>query len=103
MNLGHASTAEYQCAEFIDHSILLVGVVVGKILPQSFEEFPLAILLALQAEADQRGDRLAYTHVNRLGIPLHLIGETGDQSDGVSRFDFARMIPSGFLSGAPAT
>jgi hypothetical protein len=44
--VGHASTAEYQCAEFIDQSILIVRVVVGQILLQSLEEFALAILPA---------------------------------------------------------
>ena len=61
LNLGHASTAEYQCCEFIDHSILLIRIVVGKILLQSPEEVTLAILLAFQADADKRGDGLAPT------------------------------------------
>jgi hypothetical protein len=35
LNLRHASTAEYQCPEFIDQPILLIRIVVGKILFQS--------------------------------------------------------------------
>jgi len=32
LNLGHASAAEYQSAEFIDKTILLSRIVIGKIL-----------------------------------------------------------------------
>ena len=46
VNLGHASTAQDQCAEFIDHPILLIRIVIGKVFLQPLEEIPLAILLA---------------------------------------------------------
>src|SRR5258708_14480276 len=39
------SPAKYQRAEFIDQSIVLVLIVLGKIRFQSLKEFPLAILL----------------------------------------------------------
>jgi hypothetical protein len=70
------STAKYQCAEFIDQSILLLWVVVRKIYLQFLEEFPFATLLAFQAEADERRDSFALAHVNYRSVPLHLIGET---------------------------
>src|ERR1039458_9032340 len=67
LNLGHVSTAEYQRSEFIDQSVLLIRIVVGKILLQSSEEIPLAILPAFQPDANQRGDRLAHARIDRLG------------------------------------
>jgi hypothetical protein len=88
-----SSTAKDQCAEFIDQSILLVRVAVGYILLQPSEEFALAVLLAFETKADERRDRLAHTRVNRLGIPLHLISETGGQSDCISRSAFALTLP----------
>jgi len=75
------STAEYQSAEFIDHSVLLARLVVGEILLQSLKELALALLLALEAKADEGRDRLAHARVNRLGVPLHLTGQTGSQPD----------------------
>jgi hypothetical protein len=101
LNLGRASTPEYQCSEFIDQSILLIRIVIGKILLQSSKEIPLAILLAIQAEANERGDCLAHARIDRLGVPRHLIGDTGSQSDGIPRFDLARAIPR-LLIAAPA-
>ena len=83
------STAEYQRAEFLHQSILLIRVVVGKILLQFLEEFLFAVFLAFQAEADERGDRLAHTGVNRLGEPLHFVSEWGGQSDRITRLAFA--------------
>src|SRR6266853_281229 len=60
VNLGHASTAEYQRAEFIHQPIVLGRIVLGKILLHSLQEFPLAMLLAFQAKADECGDGLAH-------------------------------------------
>jgi tetratricopeptide (TPR) repeat protein len=62
---------------------------------------PYWILLAFQADANERGDRLAHARIDRLGVPGYLIGETGSQSDGITRFDFARTIPR-LLIAAPA-
>ena len=68
-----------------------------------FEEFALAILLAFEAETDERGDRLAHTDINRLGVPLYLIGDTGWQSDRISRLDFAEItLPSALPAAAAA-
>ena len=56
MGSGGAVTApEYQRAEFIGLSMLLARVVVGKILLQSLEELPLAILLVFRLETGKRG------------------------------------------------
>lgn len=74
--LWHASAAEYQSAELIDHSILLPKVIIGKILLQSLEEFSLSTLLALKAEAYQRGDRFTHTGIDGLSVVFYLMGET---------------------------
>jgi hypothetical protein len=92
LNLGHVSTAEYQGSEFIDQSVLGIRIVVSKIRLQSSEEIPLAILMAFQADANQRGDRLAHACVHSLGVPRHLIGDAGSQTDGISRLSLARTI-----------
>jgi hypothetical protein len=73
LDLGHASTAEYQGAEFIHQSILLLRVVLSKIRLQSLEELPFAILLAFQAKANECGNCLTHTRINRLGVLLDLI------------------------------
>src|ERR1017187_1343867 len=100
LDLGHASTAEYQRAEFIDESIMLVRDGLSKELIQFLEKFPLAVFLALQSETNQRGDRFAHACVNCLGVALNLIRKIGDQSNGIPGFDFARMTPPGFLISA---
>ena len=89
---GHASTSQDQRPKFIDHSILLIRIVIRKVLLQSAEEIPLAILLALQADANERGDCLAHTRIGRPRVPRHLIGETGRQPDGIPRFGLSRII-----------
>ena len=47
-----ALAAQYQRPELIDHSILMARIIVGKVLLQSSEEFPLPSLLAFESEAD---------------------------------------------------
>src|ERR1039457_5678714 len=107
--LAAAPTESWACVNgrvsafgFIDQSVLLIRIVVGKILLQSSEEIPLAILPAFQPDANQRGDRLAHARIDRLGVPRHLIGETGSQSDGIPRFDFARKIPRLLIAASAA-
>src|ERR1017187_247221 len=73
LNLGHASTTEYQRSEFIDQSILAASDRRWQDSPStSLKEIPLAILLAFQADANERRDCLAHACV-----PRHLIGDTG--------------------------
>src|ERR1700691_2392714 len=93
LNLGHVSTAENQASELIDQAILLTRIVGGKILLEFPEKIPLAILLAFQSDANQRGDCLAHARIDRVSVPRHLIGQTGSQPDGIARSGFARMIP----------
>lgn len=45
---------------------------------------------------------LLILRINRLGVPLHLIGETGGQSDRISRFDFAPTLSRLFPAAAAA-
>ncbi|MBZ5591675.1 MAG: hypothetical protein LAP39_05530 [Acidobacteriia bacterium] len=47
MDLGHASTAQYQGAKLIDQPFLLLRVVVGEIFLQFLEERALSVGLAL--------------------------------------------------------
>ena len=56
---------------------LQLRIVVGKILLQPLKEIPLAILLAFQADANERRDCLAHARIDRLRVPRHLIGDTG--------------------------
>ena len=92
--------AEHQSTELIDQSVLLLRVIVGKILLQSLEKLALSILLALEARAYEGGDRFAHARIEGLGILFHLVSETGNQTDGISRFDSAPRIPLGLDSSA---
>lgn len=75
LDFGHGSAAQDQCAELVNQPILITWIVVAKILPQSFEELALPILLALQAEPNERRYRLAHAGVNGFRIALHLAGD----------------------------
>jgi len=85
--------AEDQSAEFIDHSILLLRIVAGKILSQLPEEFALAILLAFQTKAYESRDRFAHTCVNSLGVLFHLLREPEGRLTLYLAFDGALRRP----------
>ena len=91
--------AKYQSAEVIHDSILLLRVVVGKIFFQSLEEFLLSTLLALEAEAYERGDCSAHAGIDRLGVSLHFIGDRWRKADAKPLLDLA---PAARRQFAPA-
>lgn len=74
---------EYQRAEFIDELILAGRIVVREILPQFVKEFTLALLLAFQPEAHERGNGLTHAGINGLGVLFDLFRRRCRQTDAV--------------------
>jgi hypothetical protein len=52
--------------------------------------------VAFQAKAHERGNRLAHTGVNRLGISFHLASDCGRKADAIPRSGLGRAIRFGF-------
>ena len=72
--------------------MMIGGIVVAKILLQSFEELALPILLTLQTEAYERSDRLAHTDVYSLCVLFHLANDRRWETDRVAGFGLAPAV-----------
>src|SRR5205085_1115372 len=77
--LGMSSTAEDQIAKLIEYVILLLGIIVGEIRSQSFEEFPLSMLLILETKAHQSSHGFAEADIHRCRVALDLLYGFGRQ------------------------
>src|ERR1019366_3386337 len=85
LDFRHSSTAQDQSAELIHHSVLLPRIVLSKVLLQPLEELTFTIRLAFQANANERGNRLAHAGVNCLGVSFHLTANRGRKADAIPR------------------
>jgi len=85
LDLGHELTTEYQSAELIDQTALLLRIVVGKILLQLAEKRALSVGLTLEAKPHKGSDRLTHAHVGLLGITLHSTNKARIQPNGLAR------------------
>src|ERR1700677_2392588 len=74
LSLGHTSAAQDHRTELIHQAILLVGVIDCQVILQLPGEFALASLVAVEAEAHQRGNRLA-AGVDSVGVSFDLVCE----------------------------
>ena len=63
LDFGHASAAQDQSAKLVHQSVVIAGIVIAKILLQSFEEVAFAILLTFETESYERSDGPAHTKV----------------------------------------
>jgi hypothetical protein len=97
-----------QGAELIDQLIFVVlyvasSSVTGEVLSQALEELPLSTFMAPEAKAHQGTDRLAGTHVDRLGVPFDFVGDRRGKPYAISRTCLGCPARRDFATdGAPA-
>src|SRR5947208_16994776 len=86
LDLGHELTTEYQSAELIDQTALLLRIVVGKILLQLAEKRALSVGLTPETKPHKATDRLTQDHVGILAITPHSTNKATTQPKGIARF-----------------